>query len=175
MKKLLIVLLCLCLCFSLFATGLKTSYFNFGVGLSVSGRSDSVSSVTLDAVYVPFDFSYCNPSLLAWTTASWDGAKSFSFGEFGFGLSLELGRFDFNPLQFTSNNPNPWAPSVTLGLVYNKEINLYVEASIFRVIDKDYMFEWFSPFAVINKDYKLWGVTIFKYTPLYHIGKEDRI
>ncbi len=173
MKKLLILLLCLALSFSLF--GLEPAYFNFGVGLSVSGRSDAVSSLSLDAVYVPFDFDYCNPSLLAWTTASWDGTKPLSFGEFGFALSIELGRFDFNPLQFASNNLNPWAPSVTVGLVYERAIKLYVEASIFRVLDKDYILEWFSPFAMINKDCKLWGVTIFKYTPLYHLGKEDRI
>ena len=182
MKKLLILLLCLCLSFSLFATGLKTSYFNFGVGLSASGRSDAVSSLGLDVVYVPFDLNYCNPSLLAWAKVSWDGAKSFDVKNFGVGLSLELGRFKFNPLQFASNNPSPWAPSVTVGVVFNQVFEeatltskLYVEASIFRILDKDYMFEWFSPFVMINKDCKLWGVTVFRFTPLYHLGKEDRI
>ncbi len=181
MKKLVILLLGLGLTFSLFA--LDTSYFNFGVGISVSGRSDSVSSLSLDAVYIPFDFDYCNPSLLAWGTASWDGAKSVSFKNVGFGLSVEVGRFKFNPLQFTTNNPSLWAPSFTVGLVCSQLLKdekdmtakLYVEASIFRVIEKDYMYEWFSPFVLINKEYKLWGVTVFRFTPLYHLGKEVRI
>lgn len=180
MKKLLILLMCLCLGFSVF--GLETSYFNFGVGVSVAGRSDAVSSIALDAVYVPFDFNYCNPSLLVWGTASWDGKESFNLFDIGFGLSIEIGRFKFNPLQVASNNPAPWAPSVTVGMVFNqvqeeKDLSpkLYVEASIFRTLDKDYMCEWFSPFVMMNKDYKLWGITVFRFTPLYHLGGEVKI
>lgn len=179
MKRFVILLLCLCLSFSLFAT---TSYFNFGVGSSVAGRSDAVSVVSINVVYIPFDFDYCNPYLNLWTSVSWDGKKDFTYEYAGFGLSLELGRFKFNPLQFASNNPCPWTPSVTVGMVYNKldkeeklTAKLYVEASIFRISDKDYTYEWFSPFVVINKNAKLWGVTVFRFTPLYHIGKEVRI
>ena len=182
MKKLITIFLCLCLSLSLFATGLKTSYFNFGVGVSVSGRSDAVSSVSIDATYVPFDFKYGNPALLAWTSASTNGKEGFSFKEVGLGLAIELGRFEFNPLSFVSNNPSPWAPKVTVGVVFNQleeeekvSSKLYVEASIFRVLEKDYQLEWFSPFVMINKTYKAWGVTVFRFTPLYHLGKEDKV
>ena len=181
MKKLITLVLCLCLCFSLFATGLKTSYFNLGVGLSAAGRSDAVMVWSIDVTYIPFDFYYCNPSLLAWTGASWDGKKEVNFEGAGFGLSIELGRFKFNPLQFTTNNISRWTPSLTLGAMYNKlnkeeqySLKLYAKASVFRVSDKDYIYEWFSPFLLINNNTKLWGVTVFRLTPLYHIGKEAK-
>lgn len=182
MKKILILLLCLCLSFSLFATELKTSYFNFGVGTSVAGRSDAVSVVSINAVFIPFDFDYFNPYFDVWTSVSWNGSKDVKYEYAGFGLSLEIGRFNFNPLQFASNNPCPWTPSVTVGMVYNKlnkeeklTPKLYVEASVFRICDKDYTYEWFSPFVIINENTKLWGVTVFRFTPLYHIGKDVRI
>lgn len=182
MKKLIVLLLCLCITFSLFATNLKTSYFNFGVGFSVAGRNDEVSTLALDVSYIPFDFDYCNPFLQFWTCASWDGKKEVKHDNFGFGLTVEIGRFKFNPLQFATNNPSPWTPCLTVGMVYNKlnkeeklSPKLYFEASLFRVSEKDYTFEWFSPFVIINENTKLWGVTVFRFTPLFHIGKEVRI
>lgn len=181
MKKLITLLLCLCLCFSLFAE-LKTSYFNLGVGLSASGRSDAVTVWTLETTYIPFDFDYCNPSLRAWTGASWDGKTTVNYEGAGLGVSLELGRFKFNPLQFTTNNVSRWTPSVTAGVLYSKlnqedkySLKFYAEASIFRVSDKDFIYEWFSPFMIMNENTKLWGVTIFRLTPLYHVGKEVKI
>lgn len=181
MKKLLLVLFCFCLSLSLFATGLETSYFNFGVGLAVSGRSDATSAVSINATYVPFELNYGNPSLSAWGTASWDGKSAINFNEVGLALSVEIGNFRFNPLSFASNNPTPWAPSVTVGVLYNKveeekkaSPKLYLEVAIFRIKDKDYTFEWFSPFVLMNKEHKLWGVTVLRFTPLYHLGKEEQ-
>lgn len=158
-----------------------SSYFNFGVGVSLSGRSDSVSSMTLDVAYVPFDSKLLNPVFKAWSGASWDGHDSgFSFDGLGLGLCLEIGRFSWNPLQFTLSNPGPWSPSLTAGFVFLHQrmsgIFLYLEASPFRTMDKDYVFEWFSPFVLLDMQSLgleavnvLWGVTFFRFTPLYHV------
>jgi len=170
---LLVFLVLLCL-IPLFAV--ETSYFNFGVGVSLSGRSNSVSSMSLEVVYTPFDFHLFNPSLKAWSGASWDGYDSLSFNGVGAGITLEIGRFMKNPLQFTLSNPGPWAPSLSAGVVffdqYFEDIAaLYLQASPFRTLDKDYMFEWFSPFVFIGfgeSQQTLWGVSFFKFTPLYH-------
>ena len=173
-RKILLVFLVLLCVAPLFA--LETSYFNFGVGVGLYGRSDSVSSMLLDVTYVPFDFDYCNPIFKAWTGASWDGHKGFSFDGIGTGITLEIGRFMWNPLQFTLSNPGPWAPSVTAGVVFlHKSLDaaaFYLEVSPFRTLDKDYMFEWFSPFVLIRfgeMKPALWGVSFFRFTPLYHL------
>ena len=158
-----------------------SSYFNLGVGVSLSGRSDSVSSMTLDVAYVPFDSKLLNPVFKAWSGASWDGHDSgFSFDGLGLGLCLEIGRFSWNPLQFTLSNPGPWSPSLTAGFVFLHQgiggISLYFEASPFRTMDKDYVYEWFSPFVLLDMQSLglaavnyLWGVTFFRFTPLYHV------
>lgn len=156
------------------------SYFNMGFGVSLSGRSDSVSSMSVDVLYVPFDSKLFNPIFKAWLGGSWDGCRSdILFDGYGLGLCLEIGRFSWNPLQFTLSNPGPWSPSLTAGLVFLNQsmgdVSLYLEASPFRTMDKDYIFEWFSPFVLLDVQSlgqdpirTLWGITFFRFTPLYH-------
>jgi len=173
-KVFLIALLLSLCCFSVFAS---TSYFNLGIGVAVAGRSDAVSSLGLDVTYVPFDFKLFNPFFRTWSSLSFNGKNQILFDGLGLGVALEIGRFMWNPLQFTLYNPGPWAPKVTAGLVFWNEcisdtVALYLEASPFRTLDKDYMFEWFSPFVLVGlgeEKQTLWGVTFFRFTPLYHI------
>ena len=171
----LLIVLCLVPVFA------DSSYFNLGVGVSLSGRSDSVSSMSLDVSYVPFDSKLLNPVFRAWLGGSWAGwSNGFTFDGYGLGLCLEIGRFSWNPLQFTLSNPGPWVPSLTAGFVFLNEsfgdISLYLEVSPFRTMDKDYVFEWFSPFVLLDVQSlgqdvvkTLWGVTFFRFTPLYHV------
>lgn len=174
-KVFLITLLLSLCCFSVFAT--NTSYFNLGVGVAVSGRSDSVTSVALDVTYAPFDFKLFNPFFRTWSSLSFNGKQQILFDGLGIGVSLEIGRFKWNPLQFTLSNPGPWSPKLTAGFVFwndclEDSVALYFEASPFRTLDKDYMFEWFSPFVLIGiggSRQILWGVSFFRFTPMYHI------
>lgn len=176
-RRVLVILLAMVCCGSLFASA---SYFNFGVGVSLSGRSDSVSSMSVDVAYMPFDSRLFNPVFTAWSGASWDGRSKLEFDGIGLGLSLEIGRFMWNPFQFTLSNPGPWSPSVTAGFLFLNRaagnVVLYLEASPFRTMDKDYVFEWFSPFVMLDVEslgqapvHALWGVTFFRFTPLYHV------
>ena len=67
MKRRLLAVLLVVLC--LVPVFADASYFNLGVGVSLCGRSDSVSSMTLDVAYVPFDSKLLNPVFKAWSGA----------------------------------------------------------------------------------------------------------
>lgn len=179
MKRRFLVLALIVLC--LVPAFADASYFNMGFGVSLSGRSDSMSCMSFDVSYVPFDSKLLNPVFKAWVGSSWDGwSPDFSFDGYGLGLTLELGRFSWNPLQFTLSNPGPWSPSLTVGFVFlhkgMEDISLYFEASPFRTMDRDYIFEWFSPFVLLDVQSlghdpvrTLWGVTFIRFTPLFHV------
>ncbi|MCR5760454.1 MAG: hypothetical protein K6F82_00390 [Sphaerochaetaceae bacterium] len=141
--------------------------FSYGGGFSLSGTSEAETHLELNAVFKPYSFDYLNPfaRIQSGLSLSSDG---LSFSSLKASLNLELFKSMKNPLFFTMSNPGPWSPSLGGGIsVENGHIYPYAELSLFRVLDKDYMYEWFVFSSTFDEGIRTWSVSILRMTGLY--------
>ena len=168
MKRIVVVFAVLLLCIPVFAS---VKVFRFGAGIGVEGNSTARTEIKLNAVARPFSSNVMNPFVRA--------EYGFGFGNGGFGLSkltasfgVELFRSMKNPLSFTMVNKGPWSPAVTAGVVTDfADTDIYAELSLFRVLDKDFIYEWFTVFGVFDNfdvnSLETWGVCFIRLTTLF--------
>lgn len=157
----------LCVLFVIFALFSLSAMYNFGYGVGVAGSSEGKTAVDLNFTYRPFDLSYCNPFITV------EGGCSFDSDEFGFDeikafAGAEVFKSTFNPLGFTTVNKSMWSPSAGCGVSYrNKDFSLYVEACPLRVLDKDFIYEYFTV-GLNLKEFKIddWRVYLFRFTSM---------
>lgn len=169
MKKTVVVFAVLILGLSVFASGARV--FKLGAGIGVDGNSGARTEVKLNAIARPFSFNIANPFVRA--------EYGIGFGRGGFGLTnltavagVELFRSMKNPLAFTMSNKGPWSPAISAGITTDfNDTDVYTELSLFRVLDKDFIYEWFTVFAVFDRleisSMKTWGVCFIRLTSMF--------
>lgn len=164
MKKVLFVFI---LCFLILSPVLALDRFSVGTGFSFAGTSEAETSAELSFVFKPFSLSYLNPYIRFQSGlcifnegVRWSGLKASA--------NLELFKSMWNPLSFTMSNPGPWSPSIGGGIsVENSRVYPYGEVSLFRVLDKDYMYEWFVFSATFESGIREWSVSFLRMTALF--------
>ncbi|MCR5761379.1 MAG: hypothetical protein K6F82_05240 [Sphaerochaetaceae bacterium] len=142
--------------------------FSTGVGISLTGSSDAATEVDMNFVFRPFRLKYANPFIniqsglkLSSSGLGWSGLKAM--------VSLELFKSMKNPLSFIMINPGPWSPSLGGGVsLEGGRFYPYAELSLFRVLDKDYMYEWFALSATFDKTgFRTWSISLLRMTSLF--------
>jgi len=168
MKRIVVVFAVLMLCFSVSASA---KVFRFGAGIGADGNSCARTEIKLNAITRPFSSNVMNPFVRA--------EYGLGFGKGGFGLSkltasfgVELFRSMKNPLSFTMVNKGPWSPAVSAGVVTDfADTDIYAELSLFRVLDKDFIYEWFTVFGVFDNfdvnSLERWGVCFIRLTTMF--------
>jgi len=169
MKRLVFVAAVLILSFSLFASGAHV--FRFGAGIGVDGNSNARTEIKLNIIARPFSSNVMNPFVRA--------EYGFGLGRGDFGLTdltavagVELFRTMKNPLSFAMVNKGPWSPAVCAGISTDfNGTDIYAEVSLFRVLDKDFIYEWFTVFGVFDNfdvhSLKTWGVCLIRLTSMF--------
>jgi hypothetical protein len=165
MKRFIAIVALIMLCFSLFASA---KVFRFGYGINLDGNSSARTEIKLNFTARPFSSNVMNPFVRA--------EYGIGMGRGGFGLSnltavagVELFRSMKNPFAFTLSNKGPWSPALSAGISTDfTDSDLYAELSLFRVLDKDYIYEWFTVFAVFDRSgIEKWGVCLFRFTSMF--------
>jgi len=165
MKRIVVITAVLLLCFSLSAA---PKVFRFGYGINVEGNSSARTEIKLNFTARPFSSNVMNPFVRA--------EYGIGMGRGGFGLTnltavagVELFRSMKNPLSFTMANKGPWSPAICAGITTDfTDSNLYAELSLFRVLDKDFIYEWFTAFAVFDRSgIEKWGVCLLRLTSMF--------
>ena len=74
-----------------------------------------------------------------------------------------------NFLSFIQTNPGPWCPTVGLGAQTDfRRIYAVAEISLFRIKDKDFIYEWFPVSVVFDfKNLYSFKVDLFRYTRVF--------
>jgi len=147
----------------------KPVAFRFGAGISVSGYSNAHSGVELNAVFRPFSLNVANPFFRLETGLSF-GKGDFLYSGFKAMAGLELFRTMWNPLAFTMINKGPWSPAMSFGVITESfsSVEMLFEFSPFRVLDKDFIYEWFPVFGVFDGTrFDSWGVYLFRFTSMF--------
>ncbi len=169
MKRIVVFSAVLILCFSLFASGARI--FRFGAGIGVDGNSGARTEVKLNAISRPFSFNVANPFVRAEYGIGF-GRGGFTFTKLSAVAGVELFRSMKNPLAFTMSNKGPWSPAISAGITTDfNDTDVYTELSLFRVLDKDFIYEWFTVFAVFDRleisSMKTWGVCFIRLTSMF--------
>ncbi len=169
MKRIVVFSAVLILCFSLFASGARI--FRFGAGIGVDGNSGARTEVKLNAISRPFSFNIANPFVRAEYGIGF-GRGGFTFTKLSAVAGVELFRSMKNPLAFTMSNKGPWSPAISAGITTDfNDTDVYTELSLFRVLDKDFIYEWFTVFAVFDRleisSMKTWGVCFIRLTSMF--------
>lgn len=160
MKKALILLTVMLVCFSLSAQA--------GAGISVNGDNRARTGVELNFTYRPFELNVANPFVRAEGGIGF-GRGGFGFSEFKAVAGVELFRTMSNPFAFTMINKGPWSPAVSAGIITGfDQADVLAELSLVRVLDKDFIYEWFTVFGVFDRSgLKNWGVCLFRLTSMF--------
>lgn len=168
MKRTVVVFVVLMICLPVFASA---KVFRFGAGIGVDGNSAARTEIKLNAIARPFSSNVMNPFVRT--------EYGIGFGRGGFGLTrltatfgVELFRSMKNPLSFTMVNKGPWSPALSAGVVTDfADTDIYAELSLFRVLDKDFIYEWFTVFGVFDNfdvnSLETWGVCFIRLTTMF--------
>jgi hypothetical protein len=165
MKRFVVIAALLLLCFSLSASA---KVFRFGYGIGVDGNNAARTEIKLNFTARPFSSNVMNPFVRA--------EYGVGMGRGGFGLTnltavagVELFRSMKNPLSFTMANKGPWSPALSAGITTDfTDSKIYAELSPFRVLDKDFIYEWFTVFAVFDRSgIEKWGVCLLRFTSMF--------
>ena len=169
MKKISLILLLLCLLMPLSARTL-----GYGLGYyaqAVTGderRTNSGAEVSL--AYEPFLFTFCNPALVVSTAfgKDLDGNRMVPYIQAA--LSMDIFRTLHHPFSLVAHNPIAWDPSVSIGYQWVPDADqqlLYLSASPLKMSQKDFWYEFFSPFAsmdISTGKIESWGFDLIRYT-----------
>jgi hypothetical protein len=169
MKKIPLALLLLCLLMPLPAKtlGYGLGYYAQTVTQDVQETS---SGIELSLAYEPFLFQFCNPSLVVATAvgSNLDGDSTFAYVH-SF-LSIDVFRTLSHPFSFATINLVAWDPSIGIGYQWvpsSKQHLLTLSASPLKLTQKDFWYEFFSPFIsydLSNGNVENWGFNLIRYT-----------
>ncbi len=159
MKKTLIIAVLLVL---ILTPALAARSFVFGAGYSFSGTSEAKTQAEINLVYRPLPlFVRLQGGLdISKDGLSWSGLKATA--------NLELFKSMKNPLSFTMANAGPWSPAIAGGIsIEGSHVCPYGEISLFRVLDKDYIYEWFVLSATFENGIREWSISFLRMTALF--------
>ncbi|AEV30493.1 hypothetical protein SpiGrapes_2736 [Sphaerochaeta pleomorpha str. Grapes] len=128
------------------------------------------SGLEVSFVYEPFLFTVCNPALVV--SAAYgkniNGNRGVPYIQAA--LSIDIFRTLHHPFSLIAHNPIAWDPSVSVGYQWVPEAEqqlLYLSASPLKMSQKDFWYEFFSPFVsldVSTKKIENWGFNLIRYT-----------
>lgn len=152
----------------LFAATIPYS-LGFGIGLggeSISGTGNT--SLSSSIYYAPLSNTILNPSLRIEADLTYSKSY-FSYDASRAIIGIELFRTLKNPINKYIINNRLWAPAVEIGVETNRKDQIcgYFALSLFKTLDKDYVYEILNPFITFTDKIESWGIVLFKYTPLY--------
>ncbi len=171
MKKSTILLILLIL---LVSTPLMARSFGYGFGYYgeevVDGPERLSSGMEVSLAYRPWLLKYGNPSLLGKIALGTDQDKEWIVPYLQAGLNIELVRTTQHPFNFIAHNVVAYTPAV--GFFYQldpaREVSTFtVEASLLKLSQKDFWYEFLSPFISFNMEKGVvdsWGVNLVRYT-----------
>ncbi|MGH0054194.1 MAG: hypothetical protein ACQ5SW_12460 [Sphaerochaetaceae bacterium] len=154
MKKRMLIFMLLILVVS---TPLVSRSLGYGLGYYGEeglGTSQRVSSgMEVSFVYKPWFLEYFNPSLVGKVAVGTDQEKAWAVPYLQAGLNLDLFRTTNHPFNSIAHNVIAYTPSV--GLSYHldptRELSLLTaEASLFKLSQKDFWYEFLAPFISFN-------------------------
>jgi len=165
MKKYILILLILVATFSLAAYDFP---YDSGYGVEFSGKSDSSQLFGLSVYHKIMDFNFLSPGveINLDLSASSEGIK---FGGIRFSGMIDLFYLDNQVFSFVSANPTLWSPSVKVGFFWNSKFypTCTLEVAPLRFLEKDFVYEWFSPFINFDENgVSSWGLTFCRFTYL---------
>jgi len=149
---------------------------SIGYGLGYYGQTVEAqpqltsSGVEFSLVYKPWNLAFANPSVIARTSLGTDqgGVYRVPYLQIGFGVDLiRTTRHSFN---FLAHNVIAYAPMVGVSYSFNPKRNmslLALEASPFKLIQKDFWYEVLSPYFFIDMEkgeIDSWGFNIIRFT-----------
>lgn len=145
--------------------------YSLGYELGITGISDKQnngkSGVVFGLVYTPFDFQVMNPSLKAETVLAWN-KTDIGFQDYRLIVNVDLVRTINHPFGFLWSNPFAWCPSIGVGIQKNSDNRVlgYLSLSPLKFMDKDFIYEWFSPFVVLSPTVEQWGIVLLSFSSL---------
>ncbi|WP_320127785.1 hypothetical protein [uncultured Sphaerochaeta sp.] len=169
MKKIsvLAILFCLALPLSAQSLGYGLGYYAETV---VDAPQATNGGVELSFAYEPYLWKFCNPSLVLSTAFGKNLDQEFLVPYVNVAVSVDLFRTLSHPFGFVAHNPIAWDPSVAIGYQWennNDEHLLVLSASPFKLTQKDFWFEFLSPFATVSlsdQEVRTWGFNLIRYT-----------
>lgn len=163
MKKYILILLILVITFSLAAYDFP---YDSGFGFEFSGKSDSTQLVGISTYHKIMDCPFFSPGVEINVDLS-ASSKGIKFGGVRFLAMFDLFYLENKVFSSISINPTLWSPSIKVGFFWNDEFypNFTLEVAAFRFLEKDFVYEWFSPFVNFNEDgINSWGLTFCRFT-----------
>jgi len=152
------------------------SYSRIGYALSIGGTSyladtvDDISSVGLSLLWQPFGWTFLDPVLSLEADLGFDG-NLLAVHDLRLDAQFSFFRTINHPFGLLMpQNRTVWAPSVSVGLQYGFAQGFpwswKIAAAPLRLMEKDAMYAWFSPFIVLGTNGRMagWGVTLFRFT-----------
>ncbi|MGE4453905.1 MAG: hypothetical protein AB7D92_05175 [Sphaerochaeta sp.] len=156
------------------ATPLTARSVGYGFGYYGEELTDSSarlsSGVEISLVYRPLLLSYGNPALVGKVALGTDQDKAWLVPYVQAGVSFELCRITDHPFNFIGNNVVAYSPSVGISYQYDPERELgtlTMEASVFKLSQKDFWYEFLTPFITLRLDDASldgWGLNLVRYT-----------
>lgn len=167
-------ILCILLLF-LLSTPLLSRSLGYGLGYygeEIMDSSERVSSgVEVSLAYRPWLLEYGNPSLVGNIALGTNQDKEWVIPYLRLGLDIELLRTTKHPFNFIAHNVVAYTP--TVGFFYQldpmRESSTFftVEVSLLKLSQKDFWYEFFSPFISFNLNEGVvdsWGINLVRYT-----------
>lgn len=167
-KKLLIMLMVLSFAPSLVFCFVFPNHFAVDVGLS--GRNDNSIAINAGVGLNPYFFDCLNPSIFATSNFNFYKDQSTKIS-LSLGVRVDLAYILKHPFKFATANVAAWTPSVSAAVVSDfRSHRLNLEASLFRLMEKDAIYEYLVPSVLVNiktKTIESYSVSIFRFTGLF--------
>ncbi|MDN5333091.1 MAG: hypothetical protein PWP59_353 [Sphaerochaeta sp.] len=166
-------ILCMLLLF-LLSTPLLSRSLGYGLGYYgeeiMDGPERVSSGVEVSLAYQPWLLEYGNPSLVGKVAFGTDQDKEWIIPYLQAGLNIDLVRTMNHPFNVIAHNVIAYTPAI--GLFYQMDpmresSSFTVEMSPLKLSQKDFWYEFFSPFISFNLDEGVvdsWGITLVRYT-----------
>jgi len=164
-----------CVLFLVLAAPLFSVSLGYGVGYVgettfANASGDATSGAELTFVYKPWNSVVFNPALVGGTSVGSDGNGNLAVPYIRVGCTFDVLRTFHHPFAFTSPNVIAYTPSINVSYLYDPDGHqslLMLEASPFKLSDKDFWYEFFSPYVSIDpiaKSLETWGINLIRYT-----------
>jgi len=163
MKKYFLISLILVATFSISAIDFP---YDSGYGFEFSGKSDSSQLVGMSIYHKIGDLSFLSPGVEINADLS-VSSKGIKFGGIRLSGMLDLFYLENKVFSFISTNPTLWSPSVKVGVFWDYQFysTVTLEVAVFRFLEKDFIYEWFSPFVNFDDNgVNSWGLTFCRFT-----------